>query len=81
MYCRALGIIDSPNCFEGDLRKFFSKTAHKEINILKCGLADYAIIEHLLEAIPDMPLAPINIFVCDICDSPLKLCEWHIKRK
>lgn len=79
MYCRLSGIIVS-NDYCGDLYSSFfgRKQKQNRINILICGLADFAILDHILSRIPKSIENRVFITVVDICESPLQLCDWFI---
>ena len=81
MYCRLAGIVVSEDYLGKEYERFFIKHINsKRINILVCGLADFAILEHIIRRIPNKITNKIHITILDICNSPLKLCDWYLKK-
>lgn len=79
MYCRLAEVVVS-NDYLGELyAAFFEKNKNKDcIRILICGLADFAILDHVLTRIPCYLANKVFITIVDICYSPLALCDWFI---
>lgn len=81
MYCRLAEIVVSKDYLGEYYTKFYNDKAHKpRINILLCGLSDFAILEHVVRRIPEDMIDRTYITIVDICESPLELCKWYIKQ-
>lgn len=78
MYCRLSGIVVSNDYLGNSYQFFFEKYNAKPCNILICGTADFAILEHILQSIPKRNRKQTYITIIDICNSPLLLCQWFI---
>ena len=79
LYCRLCGIVVSEDYLGAEYSNFFNSIQTKEIKILVCGLADYVVLAHVLRRIPASIANRVSIDVVDICNSPLKLCEWYVQ--
>lgn len=78
MYCRLSGIVVSADYLGSNYQCFFQKRISESSNILICGTADFAILEHIIKHIPKENKKQIHITILDICNSPLLLCRWFI---
>lgn len=78
MYCRLSGIVVSEDYLGNNYHFFFQKQGEKPCNILICGTADFAILEHIFQCIPESNRRWTYITIIDICNSPLLLCRWFI---
>ncbi len=78
MYCRLSGIVVSEDYLGVNYQSFFQKHSEKQCSILICGTADFAIVEHIIQRIPERNRRQTHITILDICNSPLLLCQWFI---
>ena len=78
MYCRLTGIVVSNDYLGSEYSHFFENCHSNHVNILLCGLADYALLAHLLRRVPECFSDKISVYLIDICESPLKLCQWYL---
>lgn len=81
-YRRILNDVPTP----GWQKNFYIKNIYKalkskdEANILICGLADYAMLIHVLDGCKIARIKP-KITVLDSCQTPLEICKWYVERK
>lgn len=81
MYCRMAKIVVSEDYLGEQYESFFSQhTNDKRIDILVCGMADYATLAHVLRRVPSYLEDKIYITLLDICNSPLLLCKWYTEK-
>lgn len=50
-----------------------------ELNILICGLADYAILSHVLDGCKIAKTKP-KITLFDSCQTPVEICKWYLEK-
>lgn len=80
-YLTALGVIHSPDLHAAFYVQFFTEASNLETyDILISGTADYAILDHLVKAIPQKMLSNVTISILDLCQTPLEICKWYAKR-
>jgi len=76
-YLRILNLVSTP-FWHND---FYKLNIKREINtknvdkILISGTADYAMLQHVHEALKDHN--NIEIYILDICRTPLEICRWY----
>lgn len=76
-YLRILGLVSTPDWHDEFYTKSFSDAFNSGArDVLICGMADYAIIDHLARAIPDVMVNNVVISVLDICWTPIEICRW-----
>lgn len=77
-YLRLLGLVSTPDWHS----EFYSRALSNAFNsgardVLISGLADYAILDQVVKAIPPKLLKDIIISVLDICWTPIEICRWY----
>lgn len=81
MYCRMAKIVVSEDYLGYEYETFFNRHIYDErIDVLICGMADYATVAHVLRRIPAILEKKVYITLLDICNSPLLLCKWYIEK-
>jgi len=80
-YLRMLDVVSTPD-WHGDfyirsISKLFKN--QKRLEVLISGLADYGMLNHLLEGCKVAGTQP-RITIIDLCQTPLKICEWYSKK-
>lgn len=81
-YCRVLGFIPTPNLHEQYYKQLFeTKLNSDSVNILISGTADFSILEHILQALPQALYDKTTIYVLDMCLTPLKMCSWYNEKR
>lgn len=77
-YMRLLGLVSTPDWLTNFYIKSFADACRPNVSeVLICGTADYGILDHLIKVIPQNKLNNITITIIDICETPLKICEWY----
>lgn len=82
-YLRVLDMVSTPDWhipfFSDSIERIFKE--EQPARALICGAADYAMLHHLASAVPNERLADLEIFVLDLCATPLQMCEWYAQQK
>lgn len=82
MYCRMAKIVVTDDYFGEYYDTFFEQRRNSDrIDVLICGMADYALVAHVLRRIPSALIDKVYITLLDICNSPLLLCKWYIEKE
>lgn len=81
-YLRIFDVASTPTWhyqfYTESLQKFFSQ--RKNIKILISGTADYSMLAHVLYVCSKLK-REYEIFVLDLCQTPLVLCEWYASQE
>lgn len=77
-YLRILDMVSTPDWHSDFYRDRIqqAKSHMSPRRVLICGTADYGILAHLIAAISPTELERYEIVVLDLCDTPLKICDW-----
>ncbi len=80
-YFRALGLVADPSVHQTfyDNAIASSLDSQATIRVLMSGSADFSILDTFLKCFPGSD-ADISITVVDICETPLKLCQWYAQQ-
>ncbi|WP_432737415.1 hypothetical protein [Maridesulfovibrio sp. FT414] len=78
-YLRLFGGVHSQELHFNSYKDFFTQNRHNDLNILISGTADYAILHHLHPFLISHS-NKIQIYIIDICTTPLKICQWYVDR-
>ena len=80
-YLRVLDCVSAPqwheSFFADQLNEALSN-AKESISVLISGTADYSIL-HLIVDVAKKSGKKIEIDIVDLCQTPLKICEWYIE--
>ena len=80
-YYRMLNVVASPTWHNEFYITQFSKAFNKDnSNILISGAADYAILAYVLEIMKQNKVK-LNIYVLDMCETPLFACKWYANKE
>jgi len=79
-YLRMLDMVSTPDWHERFYTRAISEawkysTHTKAYNVLVCGLADYAMLAHVVRVLRNLDASAL-ITVFDICETPLRICQW-----
>lgn len=76
-YLRILGLVSTPDWHNEFYTRAFADAFNSGArDILISGMADYAILDHLVRAIPNPLLNKVVISVLDVCWTPIEICRW-----
>jgi len=77
-YLRMLDVVSTPDWHGDFYRRNISRlfSGKEEIKVLICGLADYAMLSHVLDGCKSAKVKA-NILVFDLCRTPLEICKWY----
>ena len=81
-YCRVLGFIPSKNLHKEYFEALFKERTNADsVNILISGTADFTILDHIIQALPQSLYSKTTISVLDMCLTPLKMCQWYNEKR
>ncbi len=81
-HLRALDCVSAPQWHEEFYSREFinaARIANECFSVLISGTADYSILYLLINALK-YSKKRIEIDIVDLCDTPIKICEWYIDR-
>ena len=79
-YLRYLKLVSTPDWHNDFYNDMFSKEFdNNPREILICGLADYAILDYIINNIPSKNFGNYKITILDTCQTPIQICMWYIK--
>lgn len=80
-FLRILDLVSTPDWHNDFYLKSIKEcfADRKRIRVFICGLADYGMLEHVLKGCKSANVNP-EITVLDLCETPLKNCEWYCKK-
>ena len=80
MHLRLAGIVVSEDYLGDYYEQFFRERKQQDvINVLICGMADFATLDHVVRRIPKEMIYKVVITLVDICQSPIELCKWYVE--
>ena len=73
---RLLDLVSSPVLHEDFYYETLSKCLFDICNVLISGTADFTLLAFIIDIARQKKIKP-NIYVLDICDTPLYACDWY----
>ena len=79
IYLRLLDLASSPTWHEEFYYEKLNECLFDNCNVLISGTADFTLLAFIIDIARQKKIKP-NIYVLDICDTPLYACDWYAKK-